>query len=280
MRGIRARSRGDAAPLLEHDLDVVVDPQLRPASHRLGGVESLVRHVARIHRRAVVLAVDDRVGRVQVEPAGLEHQPGARLLRDLGPGGVGRLGEPDVGRIVVGEADDAGVILRLTAVVSQLELLEADHPGAATSEPVGRGAADATEPEHDDVRLVHAHVAHDIGRACTHTTVDEHVKARRPRPVPDRRGLDRGAGAPQHDRPRAAHRVARLPPLLGRRAPRDGNARRIEPGGAARGDRRGDVAHAHRQRRSDAAPLQPAQGGRDLQRPERPVWRPDRSRRR
>ena len=50
---------------------------------------------------------------------------------DLGPGRVGRLGEPDVGRVVVGEADDAGVILRLAAVVPELELLEADHPGAA-----------------------------------------------------------------------------------------------------------------------------------------------------
>ena len=75
---------------------------------------------------------------------------------------------------MVGEADDARVILRLAAVVPELELLEADHPGAAAGEPVGSGAADATEPEHDDVRLVHAHVGarYRPGR-CKHTTVDE-----------------------------------------------------------------------------------------------------------
>ena len=43
---------------------------------------------------------------------------------------------------------------------------------------------------------------------------------------------------------------------------------------------RGDDAHAHRQRRGDAAALQPAQGGGDLQRPLRPVRRPHRPRRR
>ena len=39
-----------------------------------------------------------------------------------------------------------------------------------------------------------------------------------------------------------------------------------EPGGADRADRRGDVAHPRRQRRRDAAALQPVQGRRDLQR--------------
>ena len=81
MRGVRARRRGDAALLLEDDLDVVVDPQLRIAAHRLGRVEPLVRHVAGIHGREVVRAVDDRVGRVEVEPAGLDHELGARRLR-------------------------------------------------------------------------------------------------------------------------------------------------------------------------------------------------------
>ena len=100
----------------------------------------------------------------------------------------------------------------------------------------------------------------------------------RPRPDPGLRGLDRGAGAAQLDRPGAAGRAARLPPLLGRRAPRRRARRRALAGGADRPDRRRDQPHAGRQRRRDAAPLQPAQGGGELRRPRRPLPGPHRPR--
>ena len=76
----------------------------------------------------------------------------------------------------------------------------------------------------------------------------------------------------------AAGRSARLSPLLGRRAPRRADARRTQPGGADRPDRRRDHAHPRGQRRGDAAPLQPVQGRRDLQPARRPVSRPHRPR--
>ena len=79
---------------------------------------------------------------------------------------------------------------------------------------------------------------------------------RSPRARPARR-------ARQHARPRAARRPARLPPLLGRRAPRRADARRPGARGADRADRGRHGADPRRQRRRDAAPLQPAEGGRE-----------------
>ena len=92
-------------------------------------------------------------------------------------------------------------------------------------------------------------------------------------------GSTGAAGAAQHARPRAARRRARLPPLLGRRAPR---RRRCSPGPSPEA-LIGPIAAAterdpRRQRRRDAAALQPAQGRRDLQRAGRPVPGPDRPR--
>ena len=109
----------------------------------------------------------------------------------------------------------------------------------------------------------------------------ESVCAQRPRPVADLGGIDRRRRAAQHARPRAAGRRARLSPLLGGRAPR---RRRCSPAPspevligpiAAAND-----AHPRRQRRRDAAALQPAQGGRDVQHARRPVPGPHRPRHR
>ena len=86
--------------------------------------------------------------------------------------------------------------------------------------------------------------------------------------------------AREHDRPRPARRRPRLPPLLGGRAPRRADARRARARGADRPDRGGDRAHPRRQRRRDAAALQPAQGRRELQPARRPVPGPDRPRHR
>ena len=88
----------------------------------------------------------------------------------------------------------------------------------------------------------------------------------RPRPVPDLRGLHRRAGAARHARPGARRPTARLPPLLGRRAPR---RRRCSPAPSPEvligPIAAGHAADPRRQRRRDAAALQPAQGRGELQ---------------
>ena len=103
----------------------------------------------------------------------------------------------------------------------------------------------------------------------------------RARPRPHRLRLDghRGAGAQHHAGP--ARRGARLPALLGGRAPRDARHRQLVPGRARRPPRRGDDAHPGRFRRGDAA-QPPATGGRRAVRhargaapgPDRPRDRP------
>ena len=91
-------------------------------------------------------------------------------------------------------------------------------------------------------------------------------QAQRPRPVAHLGGLVRLGGAAPVDRPGAAGRPVGLPPLLGGRAPRWADAGGPQPRGADRADRLRDRAHPGGQRRRDAAPLQPVQGGRELQR--------------
>src|SRR4051794_13233546 len=78
------------------------------------------------------------------------------------------------------------------------------------------------------------------------TTVEgrELPPPQRPRPVARLRGLDGCAGAPEHARPRAARRWPRLPPLLGRRAPRRRHDRGQQPRGPDRPDRVGDALAA------------------------------------
>ena len=92
-----------------------------------------------------------------------------------------------------------------------------------------------------------------------------------PRPVADRGGLHGRAGAREHARSRAPDRSARLSPLLGRRAPRRPDARGPEPEALIGPIAAATDAHPRRQRRRDAAALQPVQGGRDLQHPGRAV---------
>ena len=104
--------------------------------------------------------------------------------------------------------------------------------------------------------------------------------SQRARPVAHLGGLHRRRRPAQHARSRPPRRPARLPPLLGGRAPRHADARLREPGGPDRPDRRGHRAPPGRQRRGDAPPLQPAQRRRALQHPERAVSRPDRPRHR
>ena len=77
-------------------------------------------------------------------------------------------------------------------------------------------------------------------------------------------GAHRRRGARATRRSRPARRRARLRALLGRRAPRHADARVRRARDPDRRDRRGDDAHPRRQRRRDAAALQPVQGRRDF----------------
>ena len=124
VRGVGPRGRRDAGPLLEQHLGRLVDAQLGKAPHRLGTVEPLVGHSTRVHRAAVGLAVEGIPRREDVNTAGLDHELGARLGGYLAPRGVRSLGQPHVRGIVVGEADDARVILRSAPVVAELEALQ------------------------------------------------------------------------------------------------------------------------------------------------------------
>ena len=122
------------------------------------------------------------------------------------------------------EATRADLERRLATMERALhsERREARHAGAVTrrtlaAPPSSRPAARAGR-RRDRRRA--GSVAHTTER-------DLSAHPQRARPVADPRGVDRVAGAAQHDRPRAAHRVARLSPLLGRPST---TARRCSPG--------------------------------------------------
>ena len=103
----------------------------------------------------------DRDGQPCAEPVSYTHLAGAKdeLLAGvglhLGPGRVGRLGQPDVARRVVRQADDARMVLRTAAGVAHLELLQPQHVRAQPPRrPVKRGTAQATETEYYGVVLL------------------------------------------------------------------------------------------------------------------------------
>ena len=159
VRRVAPRRHRDAALGLVQAVDVVGHRELRPAAADLRRVEVLVGDAGRVHAAAVVGERDGALARREVEPAGLEHELLAGILLHLGPGAVGVLGQLDVARRVIGEPDDARVVLRLAAHVAQLELLEPQHAGAGPArEPVGRGAAPAAEPEDDVLVVAPSHV--------------------------------------------------------------------------------------------------------------------------
>ena len=93
-------------------------------------------------------------------------------------------------------------------------------------------------------------------------------------------GASVGDALAQFDRPRPAGRPARLPSLLGGRAPRHARPGLRQPGSPDRPDRRRHRPHPRRQRRRHAAALQPVQSRRNVQHARRPLSRADRPRRR
>ena len=105
--------------------------------------------------------------------------------------------------------------------------------------------------------------------------------ARGARPRAHRRRCDRGRGAAQLDRPRAARRGVRVRAVLARRAPPEPGRRGLRPAHPARHHRRRDRADPRRHGRDDPRQLRAAAGGRGvrhgrvaLARPRRPRARP------
>ena len=94
---------------------------------------------------------------------------------------------------------------------------------------------------------------------------ERHDPALRPRPLPGFHRLNRRAGFAQYARSGAARRRVGLCALLGGRAPQYAGDREFRPRHHDRADRRGNLAHAHRVRRRDAAQPRAADGGRALQ---------------
>ena len=92
----------------------------------------------------------------QIETACAKHYLFAGLDLEGFPRVVRRLGHLHVTGGVIREADDAAVVLRSPSAVAQLELLDPeDFLAQPSRQPIGRGAADPSEPEDD-----HAVVAH------------------------------------------------------------------------------------------------------------------------
>jgi hypothetical protein len=90
----------------------VVEAELRKALHNLLRGELFVGDARRVHRAGVLVYVARVVlDRLEVEAAGLEDESSAGLLLYHSPGFVGMGGEGRVLGGVVGEADDARVVL-------------------------------------------------------------------------------------------------------------------------------------------------------------------------
>jgi hypothetical protein len=92
-----------------------------------------------------------RVSSVRIlddQTAGLEEHLNAGLALDLVESLVGVGGEGRVLGLVLGQADDPGVVLRGAARVAELELLDPeDRFSQLAREPVERGRAQAAAPD-------------------------------------------------------------------------------------------------------------------------------------
>ena len=145
---------GDARVGLVDDRRIVREAPLRPAPHRLGGIEPLEGHALRLEAAGVVGLVGDAAGREDVEAAGPGHDPFAARRLHLGPAGVGAPGQADVIAAVVREPDDPGVVARGAVGVVELELLEAQDAGPRPGGgPVDGRRSDRPEAHDDDVPL-------------------------------------------------------------------------------------------------------------------------------
>ena len=97
---------------LVDSLHAVVEAELGEALHDLVRAELFVRDARRAHRAGVLVYVFRFVLHgFEVETARLEDELGAGFLFHLAPGFVGVGGEGGVLGCVIGEADDARVVL-------------------------------------------------------------------------------------------------------------------------------------------------------------------------
>src|SRR5215217_2066385 len=110
------------------------EAELRPAIHQLLWIQKLVVEAVFFKGRDVAVDVSGadllRIAPFRVlddQATGLEYHLYARLAFDLVESFVGVRGQGRVLRLVLGQTDDPGVVLRRAALVTQSELLDAEH---------------------------------------------------------------------------------------------------------------------------------------------------------
>jgi hypothetical protein len=147
--GVGARGRDDAARLLPEPDGARPEVELGPADGDVPGLQKLEPDIAGAQALGVIRDRGLGLRRPQIETPGRDDQPGPGLLLQLGPGLVCPPRQGHVGRRVIGEPDDAGVVLGRPALVSELELFEAEDLASRPARQPVRGRA-AEGPEADD----------------------------------------------------------------------------------------------------------------------------------
>jgi hypothetical protein len=127
---------------------------LRPARLDRVAIEALEPDVEGSQRPVVVLDVDDRAGREEVQPADGGDKVLAAVGLEVRPVVVGVEREADVLRRVVAVPQDPRRVVRGTALVTELELLETEDRVAGLGQVVRRTAAEAAEADDDVLELL------------------------------------------------------------------------------------------------------------------------------
>ena len=141
----------DASPvgLVE---ECAVETQAGPAPGAFVGATQLGLHAAHLqgrgdgpHRGLVAV----------VHPARGRQQLGAGVVLQLPPEGQGGLGQADVVRFGVGQAEDPGRAVGAAPDVTGAELLHQSHRPAPAGQPPRRSRAHGARSDHDDVVGLH-----------------------------------------------------------------------------------------------------------------------------
>ena len=166
--------------------------------------------------RRVVLA-DRGPHREDVDPAAAQHQLGAGVALQLGPGRVRRPGPAHVGGRVVAQPDDPGVAVRGARAHDPARSAPARRPAPPPGELPRRRAAERTQPDDDDVEGS-GRVVGRSAHACLIQPGDQ------PAPDVERRVLHRGVPALGVERRRhpALHALADRPVLAVDQVPEPG----------------------------------------------------------
>src|SRR5579883_1428658 len=105
-------------------------------------------------------ALYDRAARRSNHEAARKPEKGsAATAFEAFPEFIGALQKWNIGRIlVIRLADDARLAMRRAAIVRRLVLIESQHSFAPRSNVIRRGAAHATQTEHDHIKILQAQI--------------------------------------------------------------------------------------------------------------------------